>query len=218
MSSRSRVRLGCSSCCITADKRRTKTLILNACRAVLSLIPMKRRQFMQTLAAAATAPLVPGGLFRGARVSPAVYAKAVSFSSGGAYFTSNFLQTKLGLSDAARKIVVSRLKADGLVGDMGQSGLMFSRTFHAKHIKAALTTAKAAAETVAPAQADAPDKVSQVDVKSDVLDTLDPDDEATTDDIALASGEDVVPEADDEIQADAASETGDIADDDTSHA
>ena len=98
---------------------------------------MERRQFITSLAAAASTPLLPAGVLPVAKIPASLYASAVSFVSGGAYFSATYLKSSLGLDDALGKAVVSRLKQEGLVGDVGRSGVMFSKTYYAKHIELA---------------------------------------------------------------------------------
>ena len=98
---------------------------------------MERRQFIKSIAAAASSPLLPVGVLKGAQLSPSLYANAVTFASSDAYFSAKYLKSSLGLDDKIGEMVLSRLKEDGLVGDMGRSGLMFSKTFYSKHIELA---------------------------------------------------------------------------------
>jgi len=85
------------------------------------------------MAAAASAPVLPVGMGRGAHVSAALYAKAVGLVSDHAHFSPKFLSNALGLDEALGNALVSRLKADGVIGGGGKAGLLFSRSFYPKH-------------------------------------------------------------------------------------
>lgn len=121
---------------------------------------MERRKFIKSIAAVASAPLVPFGFLKGEAFSSSVYENAVNFVSNGAHFSAKGLKSALGLDDAAGEILVSRLKADGLVGDMGRSGLMFSKSFYPKHIVLAAPAAQAV--TTVQANGHAGDALKQV--------------------------------------------------------
>lgn len=121
---------------------------------------MERRQFIKSLAAAASTPIIPVGMLQSAKIPASLYASAVTFASSGAYFSANYLKSTLGLDDAVGKAVVSRLKQDGLVGDMGRSGVMFSKTFYAKHIELAAKAVSTAGS--AQLKADVLEKVKDV--------------------------------------------------------
>jgi hypothetical protein len=98
---------------------------------------MKRRQFLQSAAAAVGAPLIPAPLLRGAAVSPAIYARAITYASSDEYFSPNHLLSTLGIEGTKGDAVLSQLKLDGLIGEMGNTGLMYSKPVYNKQAKIA---------------------------------------------------------------------------------
>jgi len=88
---------------------------------------MQRRQFIKTIAAAASAPLMPANMLNASPLGTGIYTKAVGLTQSSACLSSSFLKNTLGLDDSKLKILVSRLETDGLVGQAGNSGLLFSK-------------------------------------------------------------------------------------------
>lgn len=101
---------------------------------------MERRAFLQSLAAAVSTPALPAGLSGKSPLASGLYARAVGFAAGGTYFSAKFLSSSLGVSPSAGAEIVSRLKANGVVTEMGKTGLMAFKSVHAEH---ALMTAQA---------------------------------------------------------------------------
>ena len=104
---------------------------------------------MKSAVAAAAAPMMPAGLASALPYSAQTYAKAADIARGGAYLSATFLKFRLGLDDGASNAIARRLAADGLVGDAGRNGLLYSKAFFAEHAK----IAKLASKTLAPAKA-----------------------------------------------------------------
>ncbi len=125
---------------------------------------MERRTFLQSLAAAITAPALPAGAMAHPSLSPGLYARAVSFASGGAYFSEKFLSSSLGVSQQMGTQLIAKLKADGMIAEMGKTGLMSFKGIHAKH---ALMTAQALR---GPAQQLRPAAKPPPQLDSDLLD------------------------------------------------
>ena len=131
---------------------------------------MERRQFIKTAAAAAAAPLVPAGALSSAQVSPAIYGRALALISGGVYFTPQYLKNTLGLSDAAGHAVIDRLKAERLLGEVGKTGMMFSRSFYLEQAKIAARAVGASAARPGAAAAKPMDIVEKAsDFAADAL-------------------------------------------------
>ena len=101
---------------------------------------MERRTFLRSLAAAMATPALPVGAMAQPSLSPGLYARAVSFASGGAYFSEKFLSSSLGVSQQMGTQLLAKLKPDGMIAEMGKTGLMSFKGIHAKH---ALMTAQA---------------------------------------------------------------------------
>ena len=100
---------------------------------------MKRRQFLQSIAATAGAPLMPAGLLGTAQVSSAHYARAVAYVASDACFAPTNLLSTLGLNGETGRAVIAQLKIDVLIGEMGNTGLMYSKTVYAKQAEIAAT-------------------------------------------------------------------------------
>jgi hypothetical protein len=98
---------------------------------------MKRRQFLQSIAAAAGTPLMPAGLLGTSAVSAEHYARAVAYVASDACFAPTNLLSTLGLNGETGRAVMAQLKIDGLIGEMGNTGLMYSKTMYAKQAKIA---------------------------------------------------------------------------------
>jgi hypothetical protein len=103
---------------------------------------MKRRQFLQSIAATAGVPLMPAGLLGTAQVPSSLYAKAVSYVASDACFSPSHLMSTLGLNDTSGRAVLNQLRTDGLVAEMGNTGLMYSKTVYAKQAKIAAAALK----------------------------------------------------------------------------
>ncbi len=78
---------------------------------------MKRRQFIKSVAAAATAPLVPSQLAANPLpVSPEAYAKAVHWAGLWVHSTAATYQNILGVDYKTGVAVFQRLQMDGILG------------------------------------------------------------------------------------------------------
>jgi len=152
--------------------------------------PMQRRQFIKSVAATAAIPALPAAAMGGAStVSPALYSKAVGLISEGVYFTPKYVTAKLGLSDALGKTLLAQLKSQRLVGEVGKTGMIFSRAYYVKHAAVAAQAinlsqgAKAASKPVdltQEARKVLADDASE-EPEEQVLDELDVVDEAVDD-------------------------------------
>jgi len=85
---------------------------------------MKRRNFLKTAAAFASAPALPVKL--GATplpVSPEQYAKAAHWAGLWVHSTAATYKNMLGVDQAVGEAVFKRLQADGIVGAMDANGI-----------------------------------------------------------------------------------------------
>lgn len=136
---------------------------------------MERRTFLRSLAAAMTAPALPVGAMAQPSLSPGLYARAVSFASGGAYFSEKFLASSLGVNQQIGTQLIAKLKANGMIAEMGKTGLMSFKGIHAKHalmtaqaIKAPLQQQRPALEQLRNLEADFPNWDQAPDLRVDI--------------------------------------------------
>jgi len=129
---------------------------------------MERRAFLQSLAAAVGTSALPAGLLGQTPLASGLYARAVRFAAGGTYFSAKFLSASLGVSPSAGAEIISRLKANGVVTEMGKTGLMAFKSIHAEH---ALMTAQAIQKASAiPRKATAKDDLATIQDLQDKVD------------------------------------------------
>lgn len=87
---------------------------------------MKRRQFIKSVAATTTVPLLPSPLASALPVSAMQYAKAVEIANKWAYTTAYYLKLALKVDDPTSEAVLARLQTDGIIGPKGPSGICIS--------------------------------------------------------------------------------------------
>jgi hypothetical protein len=80
---------------------------------------------------------MPAGLLGTAQVSSAHYARAVAYVASDTCFAPTNLLSTLGLNGETGRAVMAQLKIDGLIGEMGNTGLMYSKTVYAKQAQIA---------------------------------------------------------------------------------
>ena len=104
---------------------------------------MQRRSFIKYMAAATSAPLMPSHLLNASPMASGTYAQAVSLTKSSSYLSLKYLKTKFGLNETGLNALVTRLQADGFVGQAGNSGLLFSKKCFENHVVVALNSAQA---------------------------------------------------------------------------
>lgn len=102
--------------------------------------PMKRRQFIKTLTAAAATPLMPAHMARANTVTGAQYAKAVEAAHQWAYLSVGNLKRALGVTSQTSQALLTRLHADGIIGAAGQGGITLAPKYVVENARIAAKT------------------------------------------------------------------------------
>ena len=128
--------------------------------------------------AASASPLMPANILSGSPLGLGTYEKAVGLTKSSACLSSNFLKETLGLDETGLNALVKRLSSDGLVGQAGNSGMLFSKNCFPVRKATILPSAKLLEKTNADpknAELSRPKRSSQIPESTDQAGSTQPD-------------------------------------------